>query len=58
MGLDRVVEGCAKPGHETEWRRILERSFANEKVSEAEIARSGRWFIFWGERGHAIRAYF
>jgi hypothetical protein len=39
MGLDLVVEGCAKPGHEDEWRRLLERSFASEDVSKAEIAR-------------------
>ena len=38
MGLDLVVEGCAKPGHETEWRRLLERSFADSQLSEAEIA--------------------
>lgn len=39
MGLDLVVEGCAKPGHEMEWRRLLERSFAENQLSEAEIAR-------------------
>lgn len=39
MGLDLVVEGCAKPGHEREWRRLLKRSFADEKLSEAEAAR-------------------
>jgi hypothetical protein len=39
MGLDLVVEGCAKPGHEHEWRRLLERSFTDEQLSEAEIAR-------------------
>src|SRR5262249_40628411 len=38
MGLDLVVEGCAKPGHESEWRRILERSFAEEELSEADAA--------------------
>ena len=38
MGLDLVVESCAKPGYEMEWRRLLERSFADEKLSEAEIA--------------------
>ena len=38
MGLDLVVEGCAKPGYEMEWRGLLERSFADEEVSEAEIA--------------------
>jgi hypothetical protein len=32
MGLDLVVEGCAKPGHEDEWRRLLERSFADEEL--------------------------
>jgi hypothetical protein len=39
MGLDLVVEGCAKPGCEPEWRRLLERSFAGEEPSEADIAR-------------------
>ncbi len=39
MGLDLVVEGCAKPGHEDEWRRLLERSFAEKQLSEAELAR-------------------
>jgi hypothetical protein len=39
MGLDLVVEGCAKPGHEPEWRRLLERSFASREPSEADVAR-------------------
>jgi hypothetical protein len=39
VGLDLVVEGCAKPGHETEWRQILERAFADKQLSEADIAR-------------------
>jgi len=39
VGLDLVVEGCAKAGHEAEWRRILERAFADSQLSEAEIAR-------------------
>ena len=39
MGLDLTVEGCAKPGHEQEWRRLLERSFADEELSSSEIAR-------------------
>src|SRR5215470_16753759 len=39
MGLDLVVEGCPKPGHEQEWRRLLKRSFADEQLSDAEIAR-------------------
>lgn len=38
MGLDLVVEGCAKPGHETEWRDLLERAFSESALSEAEVA--------------------
>ncbi len=30
MGLDLIVESCAKPGHEAEWRSLLERSFKDE----------------------------
>jgi hypothetical protein len=37
MGLDLVVEGCAKPGHEEEWRRLLERYFAGEELPEKEV---------------------
>lgn len=39
MGLDLIVEGCPKPGHEHEWRQLLKRSFADEELSKAEIAR-------------------
>jgi hypothetical protein len=39
VGLDLVVEGCAKPSHEAEWRRVLQRSFAGQELSEVEIAR-------------------
>jgi hypothetical protein len=39
MGLDLIVEGCAKPGHEREWRQLLDRSFAGRQVSDAEVAR-------------------
>lgn len=39
MGLDLVVEGCAKAGHEVEWRRLIERVFANDELSDADIAR-------------------
>jgi hypothetical protein len=38
MGLDLVVEGCARPGHEKEWRRLLERAFSDSRMSETEIA--------------------
>lgn len=41
MGLELVVEGCAKPGHEDEWRQLLERSFADKELSEAEVERFG-----------------
>src|SRR5882762_235033 len=50
MGLDLVVEGCAKPGHEHEWRRLLERSFADKELSEAEVARFGEICIPGYER--------
>jgi hypothetical protein len=39
MGLDLVVDGCAKPGHEQEWRRLLKRSFAGEELSDTEVQR-------------------
>jgi hypothetical protein len=39
MGLDLIVEGCPKPGHEHEWRQLLQRSFADEELSKAEVAR-------------------
>jgi hypothetical protein len=39
MGLDLIVEGCAKPGHEDEWRQLLKRSFADEQLSKAEVVR-------------------
>jgi hypothetical protein len=39
MGLDLIVEGCAKPGREQEWRQLLECSFAEKQVSDVEVAR-------------------
>ena len=39
MGLDLIVEGCAKRGHEAEWRRLLEASFAGQELSESDVAR-------------------
>lgn len=39
MGLDLVVEGCAKPGHEAEWRRLLQRSFDGDEPEESDVAR-------------------
>jgi hypothetical protein len=39
MGLDLIAEGCPKPGHEHEWRQLLKRSFADEELSKAEVAR-------------------
>jgi hypothetical protein len=42
MGLDLIVEGCAKPGHEQEWRQLLECSFAEKQVSDVEVARFRR----------------
>jgi hypothetical protein len=56
MGLDLVVEGCAKPGHEDEWRRLLERSFSDKELSETEVARFGEICIPGYERIGAPRA--
>ncbi len=39
MGLDLIVEGCPKPGNEREWRELLDRSFADQELSAAEVAR-------------------
>lgn len=39
MGLDLTVEAAPKQGYEREWRRLLERSFADEELSEADLAR-------------------
>jgi hypothetical protein len=39
MGLDLVVEACASPGHEDEWRRLMERAFADSALSDEEVAR-------------------
>jgi hypothetical protein len=39
MGLDLVVEASAKNGHEVEWRRLVERAFADDPLTDAEVAR-------------------
>jgi hypothetical protein len=39
MGLDLVVEACARTGHEAEWRRALERSFQDHQPTDADVAR-------------------
>lgn len=39
MGLDFIVQGCAKPGHEVEWRGLIERVFANEQLGGDAEAR-------------------
>ena len=39
MGLDLTVEGCAKLGHEEEWRRLIEGSFDGDEPTEADVAR-------------------
>lgn len=39
MGLDLIVEGCAKPGHEPEWLGTVERAFSDEELSAEEIER-------------------
>jgi hypothetical protein len=39
VGLDLTVQGCAKPRFEPEWRRLLQRSFAGEELSNDDTAR-------------------
>lgn len=39
MGLDLVVENCTKPGHEAEWRRIVQQVFAGHELTDAEFDR-------------------
>jgi len=55
VGLDLVVEGCAKPGHEVEWRQILERSFGDDEPAEKDIERFGEITIPAYERTGAPR---
>jgi len=55
MGLDLVVEGCARPGREAEWRRILERAFANDELTDADTARFAEISIAGYERLGAPR---
>lgn len=58
MGLDLIVEGCARPGHEGEWRRLLERAFSDNQLSQAEIARFSEISIPGYERVGAPRVGF
>ncbi len=58
MGLDLVVEGCAKPGHESEWRQIVEHSFSGDKLSTAEITRFNEISIPGYQRLNAPRVGF
>jgi hypothetical protein len=39
MGLDLIVEGCSKPGHEAEWRRIVQRLFKEDTLTDEDTAR-------------------
>ena len=55
MGLDLVVEGCARPGHEAEWRRTVESVFAGGIPSDADVARFGEISISGYERLGAPR---
>jgi len=39
MGLDLTPVAVAKPGHEAEWRRLVEAEFRGDKPSEPMVAR-------------------
>jgi hypothetical protein len=58
VGLDLLVEGCAKPGCESEWRRLLEPSFAGDEPSKADVARFQEISIAGYERIGAPRVGF
>lgn len=58
MGLDLVPEGCAKPGHEAEWRRFVERAFDDEELSASEVGRFSEISIPAYERTGAPRVGF
>lgn len=55
LGLDLIVEGCARPGHEAEWRGLVERAFADDTLTEAETARFQEICIPAYERAGAPR---
>jgi hypothetical protein len=50
--------GLAKPGHENEWRRLLERAFSDSQLSDAEIARFNEVSVPCYERIGAPRVGF
>lgn len=58
MGLDLIVEACAKGGHEAEWRRFVERAFDYEELSQAETDRFAEISIPAYERLDAPRVGF
>jgi hypothetical protein len=58
LGLDLVVEGCPKPGHEVEWREILGRSFGGDDPHESDASRFGEISIPPHERVGAPRVGF
>ncbi|WP_426692841.1 hypothetical protein ACMC5O_002161 [Sphingomonas sediminicola] len=58
MGLDLVVEGCPKPGHEAEWREILARSFGDGEPIDSDASRFGEISIPPHERVGAPRVGF
>jgi hypothetical protein len=58
MGLDLLVCRCAKPGHEDEWRRGVEREFAGQELTDAEVERFNEISLFGYERVGAPRVGF
>ena len=56
------------PRPEPEKKGLLARLFGKKEVAEPDpepwdeqlriVRAAGRWYVFWGERGHAIRAFF
>jgi hypothetical protein len=58
VGLDLVVEGCPRRGHEAEWREILERSFSGDEPRETDQSRFNEISVPPHERVGAPRVGF
>ncbi len=55
MGLDLIVEGCPKPGHEREWRQLLQRLSAMKSYRRWKL-RASRRFAFLATNASAHHA--
>lgn len=58
---EQAAKGILKPSYDQKWSSWAGRTFSESTVSvkdQIAILRSaGNWYIYWGERGHPIRAW-